>query len=36
MGIEGLTTYKYKLRGDGHIVADYSNGVRQFKHRPFA
>jgi len=36
MGIEGLTTYKYKLRGDGHIVADYSNGVRQFKHRPLA
>jgi len=36
MGIEGLTTYKYKLRGDGHIVADYSNGVRHFKHRPLA
>jgi len=34
MGIEGLTTYKYKLRGDGHIVADYSSGVRHFKHRP--
>lgn len=33
MGIEGLTTYKYKLRGDGHIVAEYSSGVRRFKHR---
>ena len=33
MGIEGLTTYKYKLRGNGHIVADYSSGVRHFKHK---
>jgi glutamate-5-semialdehyde dehydrogenase len=33
MGIEGLTTYKYKLRGNGHLVADYSSGVRQFKHK---
>jgi glutamate-5-semialdehyde dehydrogenase len=33
MGIEGLTTYKYKLRGTGQIVADYSNGTRQFKHK---
>ena len=34
MGIEGLTTYKYKLRGSGHIVADYSSGVRHFRHEP--
>ena len=34
MGIEGLTTYKYKLRGKGHIVAEYSSGVRHFKHKP--
>ena len=34
MGIEGLTTYKYKLRGTGHIVAEYSSGVRSFKHKP--
>jgi len=34
MGIEGLTTYKYKLHGGGQIVADYSSGVRQFKHKP--
>jgi glutamate-5-semialdehyde dehydrogenase len=33
MGIEGLTTYKYKLRGNGHIVAEYSRGLRQFKHK---
>jgi glutamate-5-semialdehyde dehydrogenase len=34
MGIAGLTTYKYKLRGNGHIVAEYSSGVRHFKHKP--
>jgi glutamate-5-semialdehyde dehydrogenase len=34
VGIEGLTTYKYKLRGNGHIVAEYNNGVRHFKHKP--
>jgi len=33
MGIEGLTIYKYKLRGNGHIVAEYSSGVRHFKHK---
>lgn len=36
MGMEGLTTYKYKLRGNGHIVAEYSSGVRHFKHKPLA
>jgi len=34
MGIEGLTTYKYKLRGNGHIVSEYSSGLRHFKHKP--
>lgn len=34
MGIEGLTTYKYMLHGDGHIVAEYSDGRRHFKHKP--
>jgi len=33
VGLEGLTTYKYKLYGDGHIVDDYSNGRRQFHHK---
>jgi glutamate-5-semialdehyde dehydrogenase len=32
VGLEGLTTYKYKLIGDGHIVAEYSRGTRRFKH----
>ncbi|MGA2811824.1 MAG: glutamate-5-semialdehyde dehydrogenase [Candidatus Acidiferrum sp.] len=34
MGIEGLTTYKYKLRGSGQIVSEYSAGLRHFKHKP--
>jgi glutamate-5-semialdehyde dehydrogenase len=33
VGLEGLTTYKYKLVGDGHTVASYSNGEHTFKHR---
>ena len=33
MGVEGLTTYKYKLYGDGHIVADYAKGAKKFTHR---
>lgn len=30
VGLEGLTTYKYKLYGNGHIVDDYSEGKKQF------
>jgi glutamate-5-semialdehyde dehydrogenase len=33
VGLEGLTTYKYKLAGNGHTVASYSSGERTFKHR---
>jgi glutamate-5-semialdehyde dehydrogenase len=33
VGIEGLTTYKYKLFGDGQVVQSYSSGERSFKHR---
>ena len=32
VGLEGLVTYRYRLRGDGHIAADYASGVRQFNH----
>ena len=32
-GLEGLTTYKYYLKGRGHIVADYSEGGRRFTHK---
>lgn len=30
VGLEGLVTYKYKLFGNGHIVADYSEGKKSF------
>lgn len=33
VGLEGLLTYKYKLRGNGQVVADYADGRRKFKHR---
>jgi glutamate-5-semialdehyde dehydrogenase len=33
VGLEGLTTYKYKLIGDGQTVASYVAGERTFKHR---
>ena len=33
VGLEGLVTYRYHLRGDGHIAADYSSGSRRFTHR---
>jgi glutamate-5-semialdehyde dehydrogenase len=33
VGLEGLTTYKYKLIGNGQTVASYVAGERTFKHR---
>lgn len=30
VGLEGLLTYKYKLYGNGHIVADYASGKKDF------
>jgi glutamate-5-semialdehyde dehydrogenase len=33
VGLEGLLIYKYKLFGNGHVVADYANKVRTFTHR---
>lgn len=33
VGVDGLVTYKYKLVGDGHVVADYSSGKKRFRHR---
>ena len=32
MGLEGLTTYKYKLLGDGHLMAEMKSGQRQYTH----
>ena len=33
VGLEGLTIYKYKLIGNGHIVKDYVDGVSHFNHK---
>ena len=33
VGLEGLTIYKYKLIGNGHIVDDYAKGKKQFHHK---
>lgn len=33
VGLDGLTIYKYKLTGNGHIVDDYSKGLKQFNHK---
>lgn len=33
VGLEGLVTYRYQLRGAGHIAADYARGSRRFSHR---
>jgi len=36
VGLEGLVTYRYRLRGDGHIAADFAEGRRCFSHRDLA
>ncbi len=33
VGLEGLTIYKYNIRGNGDIVADYADGIKQFHHK---
>jgi len=36
VGLEGLTTYKYHLEGDGHLVATYAGeDARPFTHEEF-
>jgi glutamate-5-semialdehyde dehydrogenase len=32
VGLEGLTIYKYKLRGKGHVIGDYKEGGRTYLH----
>jgi len=32
VGLEGLVSYKYKLYGNGDIVAPYASGEKKFKH----
>ena len=33
VGLEGLTIYKYNIRGNGHIVKDYADGIKSFHHK---
>ncbi len=33
VGLDGLVTYKYKVRGNGNLVADYASGNRKFTHK---
>jgi len=33
VGLDGLTTYKYVLHGEGHVVGEYRKGARNFKHK---
>lgn len=33
VGLEGLTIYKYKLIGNGQIVGDYAQGIKEFHHK---
>ena len=33
VGLDGLTIYKYKLIGNGHIVDDYAKGKKSFHHK---
>jgi len=34
MGLEGLTTYKYKLIGNGQTMAEMKDGTRVYTHLP--
>ncbi len=33
VGLEGLTTTRYLVRGSGHVVGEFSDGTRTFTHR---
>ncbi len=33
VGLEGLVTYKYFLKGNGHIVDDFNSGKKYFTHK---
>ena len=33
MGLEGLTTYKYKLLGSGQLMAEMKSGIRHYTHK---
>lgn len=33
VGLDGLVTYKYTLKGNGQLVGDYATGKKQFHHK---
>ncbi len=33
VGLDGLTIYKYTIEGNGQIVKDYAEGIKQFHHK---
>ncbi len=33
VGVNGLLSYRWRLKGDGHIIADYNEGRKSFTHR---
>jgi glutamate-5-semialdehyde dehydrogenase len=33
VGVEGLMSYKWQLRGSGQIISDYSDGKKTFTHK---
>ncbi len=33
VGLDGIVTYKYELRGAGHVVGDYGPGKRSYTHK---
>lgn len=34
VGLEGLLIYKWKLKGNGHIVEEFAKGEKKFSHEP--
>ena len=36
VGLDGLVTYKYQVRGSGQVVADYESGVRAYRYQELA
>ena len=36
VGLDGLVTYKYQVRGSGQVVADYESGVRAYHYQELA